>query len=300
MPNVPNLVGFTAPAASTALQTANLSLGNMTFGSSATIPPGSVMGVNPAPGTTLPNNGPVDLVICSRAKSPWEENWLPGAFTVLGLAVLIFLGFELNDATFLARLASQDAARGLITFLIVVSASALFIILGVSTIVESDTPDADKRFDRGRQILTMLVGILGTIVGFYYGSAVNSAAVPMKIPDLKVDTTLVAKGDKFTISGTIAGGKAPYIYSISFSPAINAPPITDKKTSGPISEKIDVTSDLKEDVEYTVVVKDADGKSETFKGDKKISPKVAAGNATGPSGGRGGSGPSGPPGAPPK
>jgi hypothetical protein len=33
--------------------------------------------------------------------------------------------------------------------------------------------DADKRFDRGKQVLTTMIGILGTIVGFYFATAVR-------------------------------------------------------------------------------------------------------------------------------
>jgi hypothetical protein len=42
----------------------------------------------------------------------------------------------------------------------------------------------DKRFDRGKQVLTTLIGVLGTIVGFHFGSASSPQAlqVPPSAP----------------------------------------------------------------------------------------------------------------------
>jgi hypothetical protein len=231
----------------------------------------------------LTAGAPVDLAISKGSKS-WKDlladNYQSITFNVLAVLLLVFLGTQLGTrgGEFLTQLANQDIARGLITFLITATAAALFVIMAISTIVGSDGTDADKRFDRGKQILTMLVGILGTIVGFYFGTAVSSSQPPMKVNDMKVEPPQAAKGGKFTISGTVSGGKGPYTYSITFNPPLNFPAITDKKTTGKVSEEVTVPGDLANDhdVEYTIIVKDAEGRSETFKGDKKIGLKATA------------------------
>jgi hypothetical protein len=80
-----------------------------------------------------------------------------------------------TDQTFLGKLAKPEVARGLITFLIAITTVGIAIILAISTLVLSEGDAGDKRFDRGKQVLTTLIGVLGTIVGFYFGSANESA-----------------------------------------------------------------------------------------------------------------------------
>ena len=283
MPIVPNVVGATLPAALNALQGATLMVGNTTIQPSPTVPSGSVVQITPAEGTNLASPGQVDLVI-SSGSGGWKEllaqNYQPLIFNTMAAGVLLILAISLwiGGGGFYTRLADQSTARGLITFLITATSAALFIILAISTIVGSDVADADKRFDRSKQILTMLVGILGTIIGFYFGTASSASSPPIRIIDLKVAPQQAGKGETFTISGTISGGKAPYTYSIIFDPKINVPAIIDKPSPGKFTEPITVPADLakNQDVEYSVTVKDADGKMETIKGDTKIALKASA------------------------
>jgi hypothetical protein len=61
-------------------------------------------------------------------------------------------------------------ARGLITTLFAVITVTMALILILSAMFSSAT-DFEKRFVMGKEILTIFIGILGTIVGFYFGSA---------------------------------------------------------------------------------------------------------------------------------
>jgi hypothetical protein len=281
MPIVPNVVGATLPAALNALQGATLTVAKTTVAPSSTVPSGSVVEITPGEGTTLAIPGTVDLVI-SSGSGGWKEllaqNYQSVIFNTMGAGVLLILAISLyiGGGSFYTTLSDQSTARGLITFLITATSAALFIILAISTVVASDAVDADKRFDRSKQILTMLVGILGTIIGFYFGTATSASSAPIKIIDLRVDPQEAKKGQTFTISGTISGGKAPYTYSIIFDPKVNVPAIADKPTPGKFTESIAVPGDLvkDQDVEYNVTVKDADGKMETIKGDRKIALKA--------------------------
>lgn len=155
----------------------------------------------------------------------------------------------------------------------------MFIILAISTLVGSDGVDADKRLDRSKQILTMLVGILGTIIGFYFGTAAGTSSAsptPIKIVDLKADLRSASTGETFKVSGTITGGKSPYTYTIVFDPKLNLPAIVDKQSAGKFVESITVPQDLTQDTDevFSVVVKDADGKAETIKGGEKLTLKA--------------------------
>jgi hypothetical protein len=303
MPIVPDVKGLSLNQAVANLTAAGLQLGRSSVESSATVQAGNVKQTGPPAGATLapPTSLDVDLVISSGPPSVsfFQANWLSLAFSTLAGILIVFLGASLITGALLERLASQDIARGVITFLIAVTAAALFIIMAVSTIVDSGGPNPAERFDRGKQILTMLVGILGTIVGFYMApashvtpppsqattnssqgaanssqAAPNSPPVTLKISDLKAVPTEVREGQTFTISGALSGGKGPYKYSIKFNPALDVPPIAgapdpDGKFAAPVKALPPSAKEI--EVDYTVDVTDADGKAVgSFKGDKKI------------------------------
>lgn len=107
------------------------------------------------------------------------------------------------DLPVISRLSDAGFARGLITFLISVATIGLAFILVYQA--ESSTTDG---FRRAREIFTGLMGVLGTIVGFYFGSA-DKPSVPFEIAELR-------SADKQLITH-ISGGTKPYRYSITSS-----------------------------------------------------------------------------------
>ena len=60
---VPNVVGSTQPAATTALTNAGLTVGNVSTGSSGTVPSGSVISQNPGSGSQVAPNSAINLVV---------------------------------------------------------------------------------------------------------------------------------------------------------------------------------------------------------------------------------------------
>ena len=67
---VPNVVGLTQAAATTAIQNAGLTLGAVTNAASATIPLGSVISSTPAAGASVPPGSAVAIVVSSGAPQP--------------------------------------------------------------------------------------------------------------------------------------------------------------------------------------------------------------------------------------
>ena len=98
-------------------------------------------------------------------------------FGVLALVVLVFLMYGITSHNLLPSLASIPVSRGLITFLIAVVTVMIALILVLATVV-SDSPDLFKRFSQGKEVLTMLIGVLGTIVGFYFGNPADGMPPP--------------------------------------------------------------------------------------------------------------------------
>lgn len=87
----------------------------------------------------------------------------------------------------LRQAGQPSTARGLITF-VVVGATLIIALALVGFLIFGDSKDRDKRFSQGKEVLTIFIGILGTIMGFYY--AEGSVAVE-KIDTLKGANTVV-------------------------------------------------------------------------------------------------------------
>lgn len=134
---------------------------------------------------------------------------LAGGAGLVAVAILwgIFSGF-------LGALAREEYARGLITFLFATCTISVILIVVVS-VFWMNTDEIEKRFTPAKDIITILIGVLGTIIGFYFGTADNASGV-LTLGDFGAAEEYVMPGDTATITGTLVGGTAPYHYSIAF------------------------------------------------------------------------------------
>ena len=92
----------------------------------------------------------------------------PVIFSVIIAVVLgVNIGsFEGND-NILRDLSDPAVARGLITLLF---AFATIWVAMILTLAAIDTSTDKDKFNRAKDILTILVGIFGTIIGYYFGA----------------------------------------------------------------------------------------------------------------------------------
>ena len=90
-----------------------------------------------------------------------------GALAILAIGWFIFSGSSGNGEanTFLT---SPGTARGLITFSVAIVTVAIALILVLYVIMGTTGDDFKDRFTYGKDILMVFVGILGTIMGYYY------------------------------------------------------------------------------------------------------------------------------------
>src|SRR5262249_8342764 len=139
---------------------------------SDSVPPDGVKGTRPPEGVSVPRGSRIDLEL-SSGPSGWISLIPSILFYLLAFIFLAVIIYGIHTGPLLGSLAEEKVARGLITFLIAVSTVGIAIILAVSTVVLSETSESDKRFDRGKQVLSVMIGVLGTIVGFYFGAAQN-------------------------------------------------------------------------------------------------------------------------------
>jgi hypothetical protein len=92
------------------------------------------------------------------------------AIFVLATIGLVVLGFGILQTQGIVDKISQIGyARGLITYILAIGTVAVALVLVVSALLGTDASKGS--FDRGKEILTVMIGIFGTILGFYFGQA---------------------------------------------------------------------------------------------------------------------------------
>lgn len=130
----------------------------------------------------------------------------------VGLLILLYLGFRGETVKLLAEL---SYARGLITFIFAVGTVGIAVILTIAVIMGNE-PDAGKRFERAKEILVILIGVFGTIVGFYFGTAdSNSPPQPLEITTPLLPE-IAPENEEIEIIAYISTGSPPFAYQIRF------------------------------------------------------------------------------------
>jgi hypothetical protein len=84
------------------------------------------------------------------------------------VAAAIFYGLFINQ-NFFRLMADVGQARGLITFLFAFSTIAIILLVAITTFW-MPKEDVQIRFEKAKDLLTIIIGVLGTILGFYFGS----------------------------------------------------------------------------------------------------------------------------------
>lgn len=121
------------------------------------------------------------------------------------VVVLLVIGYSvLFEKGVVPHLSDSAFARGLITFIISVGTIGLAFFLAYQAFAVRDGT-ADETFRRAREVFTGLMGVLGTIVGFYFGAAEKSPA------DLQVAAIKLTDSQIMT---HISGGTQPYRYIV--------------------------------------------------------------------------------------
>lgn len=141
-----------------------------------------------------------------------------GAVAFIMICILLYI----SEGRFLLQLQEPGVSRGLITFLVAFVTVAIALLLATWAIA-SNAPvtELKERFSHAKDVLATLVGILGTILGFYFGSADKAAPEPLGIAQLQFKSNQVITH--------VSGGTAPYRYTVG-------PVDADAKNSSKVSK----------------------------------------------------------------
>jgi uncharacterized membrane protein len=189
-------------------------------------------------------------------------------FFVLGLFMAIWRAEKV-----IYPLQNAQYARGLITFLVVFATVLIAVILTLYVVLGNPGNDADqeKRFNRGKEVLTIFIGVLGTIVGFYFASTSASpdATRSLTTSPIVISNEQPKNGDTITIMSLVSGGTPPYNYSITFKPSNIIQNIQSVASpDGVIQESIPISSSIHSntDVTFQIDIQDSAGKSTSREG----------------------------------
>lgn len=133
--------------------------------------------------------------------------------SVVGLIGSAIFGY---DKGVLASMARTEYARGLITYLFAVVTIGTAVVLVVFALTGSADTGQEHRFERGKEVLSLLLGIFGTIVGFYFGSELGKSQqgeVGIRLAPIRFTPTPAA--NRILATSFVSGGRAPYRYGFA-------------------------------------------------------------------------------------
>jgi len=129
------------------------------------------------------------------------------------ILLVAFAVFGWDKGRVLQSLAQYDFARGLITYIFGIGTIGLSVVLVVGAMLGGS--EIADRFNRAKEILALLLGIFGTMVGFYYGSELaakthEAPSTPLYSAKLELSKTEAAPGEEVVAVTNITGGQAPF------------------------------------------------------------------------------------------
>ena len=131
----------------------------------------------------------------------------------------------------------------------------------------SDDHAAEKAIAglNGKDLLTALIGVLGTIVGFYFGQS-QEAGKGMTIAPVYVSSETPKEGETVQLVTFVSGGRAPYTYDVVFAPPKIIEDVKQSQSAdGQIVVEIRAPKvDADTEVSFSIRVKDSDGKEASY------------------------------------
>jgi len=179
-----------------------------------------------------------------KAVKDWGGLLLKAFFVLIVLFFFGMIVWQLKPGgTLLNQLKEPEVVRGFITFIIAIGTISIAIMLVLAAFSNGTSNTTLKdRFAMGKEVLMVFIGILGTIVGFYFGAelAEKPTMEALKVANVKVDQTNVNPGGSIILTFQVTGGKAPYNYTVTFPAPTKIEVETGVTTNSKVSAEITI------------------------------------------------------------
>jgi hypothetical protein len=110
----------------------------------------------------------------------------PGGAVAFVIVLIMYILLTAISSEFLGKLSTIQASRSLITFLFGVTTVGIALIVILGSLGDGEKETRETRFQQGKDILTVLIGVFGTIIGFYFGSATQTGLQTPQTPQTEV------------------------------------------------------------------------------------------------------------------
>src|SRR5882724_11789675 len=165
---------------------------------------------NPAPGAPLPGSpSPAPLTSGGSLPRTWRQIYSdPVVFltTVIIFSIILMIGAGVVglDKGVLSGMAKSEYARGLITYLFALVTILIAVALVLSSLTATEIK-FEERFKNAKEVLALLLGVFGTIMGFYFASETSrrSGDEPLSLSSLDMTPQLGGSPDQVMLRAVV-------------------------------------------------------------------------------------------------
>lgn len=195
------------------------------------------------------------------------ETWPRARWFMMAVIMAATLGigaFLIHEAAEHRDFGQIDFLRGVITVVFTAAVSLIAFNLVLMVLMGGTNAYAARmRFREGKEVLILLIGILGTVLGFYFG---NTGTTPADAGGFMIDRIAISDaiaGGEVLIVVETSGGEGPFSYEMTFDPP-DVPPIANSSNDPAFQEKASLSNvSVAGQVSVTIKVTDAnDDKAE--------------------------------------
>ena len=182
------------------------------------------------------------------------------AITAIMVAALILIASFVYSDDRIKLLSELKYSRGFITYIFAVGAISLFLVIPASIMFDKGA-SSRERYERSKTVFGLMLGLFGTILGFYYGTTdeVSRITESIVLRELQFGEDADPSDGKFSVKTSVNGGKEPYVFTIEVldkdGNVITGTGGLFQEANGVLSETIDLTARMDQpEQNYTVEV----------------------------------------------